>query len=1177
MAKKQWTPAQKDAISARGGTVLVSAAAGSGKTAVLIERIMGRILDPEHPIDADRMLVVTFSNAAAMEMKQRLMSALDEAMAEDPNSSLLQRQRRLVERAKICTIHSFCFDLIRENFHRLGIPPNTRAADEKELALLRRDCMEQAIEELYQDQEDASHPLIELLSSGRDDRKLFSTLRDLYDFVRAHPFYYTWMDDKLALYDPAIPAARTPWTEAIFQGTQETLQYCEALISNALKTICTIPEMESAYFSAFQSDLKKFSEIRALCEKRDWDGVYIALKNLKRDRLAPLSGDSPEKAYVTGIRENVYTKIIPKLQKGNATKEGYFCATQKEFAGDVAFLQPLVARLFTLVKRFDEIFSGAKRRRMMIDFSDMEQFAASLLAEPTEGGWKQTELALAAGSVYDEILIDEFQDTNEVQDIIFRALSKKETNLFMVGDVKQSIYRFRQACPQLFIDKKEKFIPYDGKTFPAKIILGKNFRSAPEVTQGINLFFSLLMSKPFGGIDYNQEEALDPGLAYPPGTERGCELHILDLQGDTSDKIGAEAAYVSKKIRMLMDTGYQITEGEKLRPLRYGDICILMRSVKRAKAYRDALQKEGVPVWSEPKNGFLKSREIAPLVCLLRVLGNPLSDMDFVAVMLSPLYGFTADQLAAIRAASPKTTIYEAVKIQAQEGDEACSTFLHSLESLRRYAAQAPADQFLRRVMDETDYLNKAMVMPGGQARRANLLLLIEYARNYHTNCSSVFSFASFLNRLLSVGDDLAPASDFSEQADVVRIMTIHRSKGLEFPVIFLCDCAREFNKMDYSGGILWNSEMGFACARRDFDTRKQYSTVPLQALKLEQQKASLEEELRMLYVALTRAKERLIITGTCRDLDKSLAAWAEGPRTEKLPAYVMRGAKNYLDWLMMVAVRHPALQDCLQSHGITAAPDLSGPLRFVEAAAPQTVSAPVVQEMQVVPSPEGKRLLEERLSFIYPYEAQTRIPGKIAASQLGKGDMDKAYRFTSCPSFLTGKGITGAKKGNALHKFMQFADYEKAAKDPVAEIQRLCQLGFLSTMEAAAVDSKKLQNFFHSALAARIFSAEKVMRELRFLAEAGKEEIGDFLDLLGGESKVVVQGIADCVFIENGGAVIVDYKSDWIASEKDLIDRYRGQLEIYRRLLGQSLGVPVRECILYSFTLSRAITAYKL
>lgn len=1172
MAQRQWTPQQKQAIDARGGSVLVSAAAGSGKTAVLVERIMGRLQDTVHPMRADRMLVVTFSNAAALEMKQRLMRALDEALAVAPEDAHLQKQRRLVERAQICTIHAFCFDLLRENFHKLGLSPNTRAGDEKELQLLRQECMEQAVEEQYLQGSDF-YTLIELLSTGRDDSRVFDTLRALYDFVRAHPFYNAWLDKKLELYDDTIPVAQTAWGKAVLRQVEETLVHCTKMIRRALEMIVRDDALSSAYFAAFSSDVMKFEAIVELCRAGKWDGVCEALKELKRDRLGRLkAGVSSDAEQVKEIREKVYTRIIPALYKGTTAKEGLVCATESEFAEDIAFLRPLVAQLFSLLRRFDALFTQSKHRRMLVDFSDMEQMAAELLASPNpDGGWTRSALAAAAGSAYDEILIDEFQDTNEVQEMIFRALSCEETNLFMVGDVKQSIYRFRQACPRLFIEKKERYAPYDGVTYPSKIILGKNFRSAPEITGAINLFFSLLMSKSFGEIDYNEEEALNPGLPYPPGIPRGCTLRVMDLAGDTTDKAVLEATDVARQIRAMVDSGFLVTQGEDLRPVRYSDICILMRSVKRAKVFREALQLEGVPAWAEPKNGFLRSKEIAPLVCLMRVLSNPLSDIDLVSVMLSPLYGFCADDLAVLRTRGKKS-VYRLVCEAAEEGRVRFQRFLQSLEGLRRFAARSTADQLLRRVFDETNYLNKILVMPGGGARRTNLLLLVEYARGYRTSCVGVFAFAAFLNRLLASGEDLAPAGGCSEQADVVRIMTIHRSKGLEFPVVFLCESAREFNKSDYAGGILWNSEMGFACARRDFEQRKQFQTVPLQALRQEQKKATLAEELRMLYVAMTRAREQLIITGVCNRFDESLAGWICLPEAGKLSAYELRSAKSYLDWLMMVAVCHPSMRVRLAENGLEALAEVQGPLEFVCVSPPKRDVPVCVEAVSAPPAPELQERLQAALSFRYPFEQQTSIPGKLAASQLGAGETGKAFRFRSRPQFLTGEGLSGAQKGNALHKFMQFAQYEAAAKSPQEELARLERLGFLSGVEARAVSTKKLERFFASALAARIFASEKVLREMRFLAEVGREEVGDFIDLPDEQSKVVVQGIADCVFFEDGGAVIVDYKTDGVRGEEELIERYAGQMEIYRRVLGESLGARVQACILYSFALDKEI-----
>lgn len=1204
MGEKQWTKEQRDAIETRGGTVLVSAAAGSGKTAVLVERVMGRIRDEKNPIDADRMLVVTFSNAAALEMRQRLVAALDDALAENPEDKRLRKQRQLLERAQISTIHAFCLELIRGSFHQLGLAANLRTGDEKELEILRRACMEEAMEERYREGGRRFQELIELLGSGRDDGKIFDLLQTFYDFTRAHPFYRNWLREKLALYNPLIPPAETVWSGVLFAYAAETVEHCAGLLRQALDVIDKEPELSAAYHSPFASDLRKLDQLAELCENRDWDGFYTALKALKRDRLSAFLPEDAEtaekKALVAAVREEVYTKLLPKLQKGSQGREGVFCATSAEFAEDVAFLAPLVEQFFLLVLGFDDLYTKEKKQRGVIDFADMEQYAAQLLTEPSEeGGYRRTQLAESVGACYDEILIDEFQDTNEVQERIFRAVSDKEENLFMVGDVKQSIYRFRQACPRLFMEKKELFHAYDGESFPAKIILSRNFRSAREITEGVNFFFQSLMSKRFGDIEYNEEEALIPGRTYPAGSRRGCVLQLIDVSQAEQDDTAAEAAHTAEQIRQMLDSGSPVIgENGEPRPVRCQDICILLRSVHRkAKPYQKALLDRGIPVWAEPQTAFLTSKEIAPLVSFLRVLGNPLLDIDLAAAMLSPLFGFTTDELAVARLESVRRAedpaknpaeksagessggaLYWAVEAMAEAGDAHCRDFLEELKRLRRFAAAATADEVLRRIYDVTDYPNKIQVMPGGEARRANLLLFVEHARSYHAGgCKGLTGFVGFLDKLRAGRGDLGPASGFSEQANVVRIMTIHRSKGLEFPVVFLCDCAKTFNRADYAGSVLWNSELGFACARRDFDTRKQYTTAPLQALKLEQQRAALAEELRMLYVAMTRAKELLIMTGVCADLAKGADRWKSGRRENGKPApFAMRSARSYLDWLMMAAGHVPGVEAAVERfaertdslrevfHAGTFSLELSGP--------PSRRLSQDLEETALQAADRGLERVREALAFRYPHKAQTHISTKLAVSQLAKGEAAKEYRFRSRPACLSQGGLTGAQKGNALHKFMQFSDYAAAAADVETELERLASKGFLSRQEAESIDIGRLETFFGGTLAARIFRAERVLREQRFLAEVGRAEIGDFMEFPDGESRTVVQGIADCVFIEDGQAVIVDYKSDYVREPEELTAKYGAQLEIYRRVLGKSLEMPIRECVLYSFALNREI-----
>lgn len=1170
MAEKQWTPEQRDAIDARGGSVLVSAAAGSGKTAVLVERVTGRILDPIHPVDADRMLVVTFSNAAALEMKQRLIARISGLLAENPADRTLQRQQLLLERAQISTIHSFCLELIRSGFHQLGIAANTRIADEKELEILRFDCAEQAVEQMYAGENSAAfEQTIELISAGRDDQRVFHTLFSLYDFIRTHPFYGNWMREKLALYDADTPVGRTPWGEIVMAYAAESAAYAHSRLQSARALAQEDESIEKAYGPALDSDLAQTEQVTRAIAARVWDDVCLTLDSLDKKRLGAVRGDSPDKEQVKQLREEAW-KLLTAL------RDDCFCATETQFYDDVLFLRPLIAALFELTERFDCLFTDAKRQRSMMDFADLEQFAIELLAMPAADGFTPTALARSVRERYDEVLIDEFQDVNAAQEIIFRAVSRDESNLFMVGDVKQSIYRFRQARPELFIEKKKRYADYDGATFPAKITLGKNFRSAPEITDGINLFFKLLMSETIGEIDYDAREALVPGAQYPPTSGRGCEICLIE--GAESDVAAqAEAEYVAGRIAQMLEQGMLVADSGGMRKVRPSDFCILMRSpARKGRLYQEALTRLGVPVWGEPRGGFLGSREIAPVIALLRIILNPMQDVELAAAMLSPLFSFTEDALAQIRLCDKSAPFYTAVCACATQGDARCAAFLQTLAELRGVAAGAAADDLLRKIYEMTDYPAKVRVMRMGQARLANLLLLVRYAGDYHAGgYQGASGFIRLIDRLCERGGDLAPAVSLSERADVVRVMSVHRSKGLEFPIVFLCDCAKQFNREDLRGITLLHSELGFACVRRDFERMIQYPTVPLQAARLELERSMLSEELRLLYVAMTRAKERLIMTALVKDAAQRVCAKSYAPdETGKLAPGVVRGAGCYLDWLLMAGGLHPAAAELLGDRAQTPpAWLLEIPLTLTVARADvQDTDAAADARLCAPPDPALCAKLAERLAFRYPFARQTEIPTKMAVSQIAERASAAQRRFARRPTFLEGEGLTPAQKGSAMHLFMQFADYAAAANDLPAEIERLAKRGFLSRAEAEVLDQARLAAFFGGGLAKRIFAADKVYRELRFLLEAGREELGEYLDLFDEDGKTAIQGVADCVFIENGHAVIVDYKTDRVKTPDELAERYRVQLELYRHALGAGLGVSVEECVLYSFALSREV-----
>ena len=1164
-----WTPEQRNAIEARGGSLLVSAAAGSGKTAVLSQRVIALLTDPVHPVDADRLLVVTFSRAAAAEMRQRIDQKLWDLLEENPGDAALQRQQLLLEQANISTIHAFCQELVRQNFHLLGISPDFHIADDQEMKLLQSAAVEETLAAFYQEGNPDFLELVELVSGSRGDWRMEKTVLRLYGFLRSHAFYQDWMEEKLALYDPDRPAGESLWGKLLLDYARDGLGYARATARRAMELAGEEEEKTAQlYQSAFARDLEMVARLEQVLGEGDWDRFVAALRSVSFDRLPAPRGDQYRE-----LRERM--KAMRAEIKGVVEELGKkrFCALEREHREDMEALRPLVEQLFQVVCRLDQTLGAKKEDRGLVDFSDLEHLALRLLWEKGEDGvYRATPAAAAASQRFQEVLVDEFQDTNDAQETIFRAISRKGENLFMVGDVKQSIYRFRQAMPEIFIRKLEESSPYDGEHFPARIILGRNFRSRREITAFINQLFEMVMSRSVGEIDYGGEERLEAGAAYPPAdpADPPVQLHLVEAPME-------ESRYIASLVDGLLKSGRMVGgEGER-RPLKPGDICVLMRSFRqRAESLLEAFREKGIPAWcSGMEEGLLTAPETAPVIAFLKVLDNPLRDLELFHLLLSPLVGFSADRIAQVRRSRKDRPLYLCLGEEAREpGGEDCARFLEMVETLRREAAVHTAREMIFRLYDATGYLPVVRAMEFGETRLANLRLLADTAASYEERgWRGVSGFVRMLTLLESQGDDL-PAATMPAQ-DAVQLMSVHGSKGLEFPVVILADTARRFNQSDQRSNTLLHSRLGFGCMRRDREKGVQYTTLPMEAIKVAENQGSLSEEMRILYVALTRAREQLILVGRVKEgWEKSLAGRAcpldgEG----RLSPWAVSRADSFLHWLLMAALhleggdllREKGGVDCRlrpgQGEGFVCrlAKGEEEPREEGEKEAP---AAPL-------PDPALVARLEERLAWRYPFQGAVALPSKLAVSQIAQGG--ETFAYASRPAFLQEKGLTAAEKGTILHRFMQFADYRQAARDPAGEIRRLTGLGYFTAEESAAIDRGRVERFFRSPLAKRIFAAQKVHRELRFLWEAGEEILGPYYPLPPGET-TVIQGVADCVFVEADGAVVVDYKTDRGGTGSDLIARYAPQLEIYGRVLEKMLGMPVKECILYSFQTGESI-----
>ena len=1169
---RNWTPGQRDAIEARGGTLLVSAAAGSGKTAVLVQRVIERLTDERHPTDADRLLVVTFTKAAAAEMRDRIAAQIALLLEEDPYNVRLQRQQILLARAQISTIHSFCSELVRENFYKLGVSPDFRILDDAEMTLLRNDAMAQVLDEYYALSDPSFLELVDAFSAGRDDARIVSTVETLYEFVRSHPFPERWLREKAALYREEIPASQTIWGETALRYAADAVAYAIALTQNALSLMRQDEAIEKAYHDAYASDLASLLDLQARIAQKDWNGLAFACGDFTYEKLKPLRGygDDPLKNKLTASRKEVKA-TVEKLA-------GLFQESELECAADIARLAPLVAKLFEVTVRFGETLDRLKQERRAADFGDLEHWALKLLVRDTPEGAVRTPEAEELAARFDEIMVDEYQDTNEAQDMIFRAVSREESNLFFVGDVKQSIYSFRQAMPQIFLRRRAAYPPYDRTrdVYPASIALDRNFRSRAGVTGAVNFVFRQLMSVQTGDLDYGEGEELIPGASYPPSAEPDTQLDIIDLsKGDEEEMVRVESRHIAERIHRMMAEGLLVTEDGVQRPAGYHDFCILLRSANRyAKEYAKELQRLGVPAWADTGGGFFAAPEVAVAVSLLRVIDNPMQDIPLLSVLMSPIYGFTPDDLADIRIRERKEPLYIALVRAAQEGDGRATQVLRDIEEYRALAATLPSDRLINLVYEKSGYPDLVQAMANGELRLANLRLLLEYAKKYEgSGFNGLSGFVRMLDRLEQQDADLASASTVGG-AEVVQIMSIHRSKGLEFPVCILAGCSRRFNKE--RGDVLLHPELGFGVKLRDPETGARVTTLPREAAALEIDRGEMSEELRVLYVAMTRAKEKLLLVTTVKDAEKTLGKLASRLTEEpRLQPYVVRSASCISDWLLLCAMRHPdggTLREMAAAlPGVTVSCDTPWAIRIVSPPAAEE-QGETEEEEPALPDQALLRQLRSELDFVYPYAGLRGVPTKVAASDLAAEPFSFQYAATARPAFLSKQGLTPAERGTALHQYMQFCDYETARTQPERECERLVKQGFLSREEGDAVEMNRVQAFFASPLAQRILHAKQVLREYRFTVEIPSGEVQPGLpETLAGEP-VVMQGAVDCAFEEDGSLVIVDFKTDHTKDEAALWERYRAQLALYRRALAVCTGLPVKECLLYSFYLNREI-----
>lgn len=1283
-----WTTEQQQVIDLRNRNILVSAAAGSGKTAVLVERIVKIITDKNHPVDIDHLLIVTFTNAAAAEMRERIGNAIEKALDEQPGNEHLLRQLTLIHNAQITTIDSFCLYVVRNHFHEIDLEPNFRIGDEGELKLLREDVLGRVLEQNYEEPSEAFSDFVEGYASGRTDAALNEMILQLYEFSRSYPWPEKWLDSFVGAYriETREELDRAEWLAPLTENICFVLKDCEQLLKQAL-AITQQDDGPDMYEKAVQSDLEKYEGLSRLTSFCELSG---ALSDIKYDRLASsrgFEGDPDKLELVKSLREQA-KDVVKKL-----CRQYFFCSPEMMIE-QLERTEPMLEEVVRLTKQFADEFAAAKRRKNLVDFHDVEHFALQILVdEETEKAKKTAE---EFRDTFEEIMIDEYQDSNEVQETLLRSISREErgeNNIFMVGDVKQSIYRFRLARPELFMKKYDSYSLKESTT--QRIDLHKNFRSREEVLTCTNDIFYKIMARSLGNVEYDAEAALYPGASYPAiemkktaGKEETAEEQtkqsiadftpeILladsndELLEDTefSDKKTLEAKIVAEEIRHLMKT-QPVTDkaAGELRAARYSDIVILLRSLSGwADSLVEVLNENGIPAHTVSSTGYFSTVEVQTVLSMLRLLDNPRQDIPMAAVLRSPMAGLTDEELAVLRLEDGSVPFHEAVlelaeglyeedgqkeisdseadseadQKQGRNADEKTENhieitahrkllkFYKKYKQLRQLVPDTPIHELIEIILRETGYGHYVAAMPAGNRRTANLNMLLEKAAAYEkTSYKGLFHFVRYIDELQKYDVDFGEADMVGENEDVVRIMSIHKSKGLEFPIVIVSGMGKNFNKQDTRSKMVLHPELGIGLDYMDGKKRIKSPTIAKKAIAKQIDLENLGEELRVLYVALTRAKEKLILTGTLKDAPEKLEFFRQQANLSKAAdrplSYLTReGASGYLDWIL------PAVLSYGDKY----------PVRIVEAAElvldevenQLEQNEDLTERIEEIEAADTQLVgqLKQRFSQRYPYQTDILRKNKYSVSELKHRAMREKFEAEqeeTIPAFLE-EPVTptiplfiqreesveqetanrGALRGTAVHRVMECYDFasEKSVHEQMEAMEKEEKI---TADMRALVREQTVADFVSSETGKRMALAQRggaLYREKPFVMGFTEEELerygfGAGAQMIENEAQTenaqqeimsenvsqenhmheedltLIQGIIDVFWIEDDGITVLDYKTDRVDTAQELIDRYATQLKLYADALERVFAtrkLKVKEILIYSFRLEKLIS----
>jgi len=1163
MAEIKLTAAQQAVVDDRGGALLVSAAAGSGKTKVLVDRLLARVCDLQKPCNVDDFLVITYTKAAAAELRVKISQALSARIAEDPSNRHLQRQMHRIYLAEISTVHAFCSDLLRTYAHLLDIPADFRVAEETESNVLKDRVLGTLLEEGYSSESVEFREMVEAFGYGRDDRRLPEAVKLAHNELRCRADMDGWLASMLEALDISRyeDALETPWGAYLFEEFQTFLQRQIEKMESALQEMSRYPNIQKGLDLCFRENIQQMRNL--LCCKT-WDEI-VRNKVESFGRAGTIR--KPEDPFVKERLANIRTLCWKDLQKW----QKQFFADSKSVLQDLKLVTPGAQSLLRFAKQFDLAYAEEKKKRKLLDFSDLEHYAIRLLTDKYTHQPSRTAKEISAR--FEEIMVDEYQDSNEVQETIFEAISKNGKNRFMVGDVKQSIYRFRLADPTLFL---RKYLSYQNRDeapdgAPRKILLSENFRSRNEILSACNDVFRLIMRKNVGDLEYTDAEALKLGRTFPALPDSAVELHCLTHSNPAQPKAAMEADYVAARIRRMLDEKTEVTDGDTLRPVQPGDIAILMRSLSStAGDYLAALGRYGIPAVCERGGSLLDTSEVQILIAILQVIDNPHQDVPLLTALASPVFGFSSDQLAVPRMSNRKDDYYDTICDRSEFRD-----VIQILHDLQENAKWMNLHELIDDVFSRTGMVSVFASMPDGLRRERNLMAFRSFTVSFEAAGSrSLPQLLWYLKDLQDAGGSLPVPKGAVENA--VTIMTVHSSKGLEFPVVFLCDLSRTFNLRDMQDAILVDDDLAVGCNRVDNQRFVRYTTLAKNAIVHKQTREAISEELRILYVAMTRAQDRLIMTYYSRYLItelKNIILHLTIPLSDDL----CMTANNPGKWILMAALcRTEAGQLFAQCGSNEAARvwDTVWDIQFHDLLlfAPQDEHAEYMADaLQICADKESVELLK----YEYPYQEICNIPGKITATQLkgrmqdqeiadGAGDLQNksAFRFRR-PQFLK-RDLSPAEKGTATHLFMQFASYSacKSESEIKKELQRLCAAYYITEQQAQAVEISKILRFFNSELGCWLL-AQEPKREFKFSLMVDTSEYG----LKAEGERVMLQGVIDCFVVEEDGLTIIDFKTD----QSPHPEYYAPQLDAYGKALSRIYQMPVKQKILYFFSTGEA------